>query len=46
LTFLSALIIQYRMKCKKDGGVKFLDWLQHKKINDEEAKQTGMLYGR
>ncbi len=31
LTFASALIIQYRMKCRNDGSLTFHDWLFHKK---------------
>ena len=31
LTFLSAIIIQYRMKCRIGGALKFHDWLFHKK---------------
>ena len=31
LTFVSALIIQYRMKCRTGGSLKFHDWLFHKK---------------
>ena len=29
LTLVSAIIIQYRMKCKKDGSVKIWDWLRN-----------------
>lgn len=32
LTFLSALIIRYRMKCKDDKGIKIMDWIRGKKI--------------
>jgi len=46
LTLISAVIIQYRMKCRIDGGVKFLNWLVHKKIKDEGKKQTGVLYSQ
>lgn len=38
LTLASALIIQYRMKCKKDGTVKIWEWLRnrHKQPMTEE----------
>lgn len=29
LTLVSAIIIQFRMKCKKDGSVKIWDWLRN-----------------
>ncbi len=31
LTFVSALIIYYRMKCKTDGSIKIWDWIINKK---------------
>jgi MFS family permease len=46
LTLISAVIIQYRMKCRIDGGIKFLNWLLHKKIKDAGTKPTGVLYGQ
>jgi predicted MFS family arabinose efflux permease len=46
LTLVAAVIIQYRMKCRIGGGVKFLTWLLHKKIKDAGTKQTGVLYGQ
>jgi MFS family permease len=30
LTFISAIIIQYRMKCKTGASIKIWDWLTHK----------------
>lgn len=40
LTFMSAIIIQYRMKCRKDGSLKFHDWLIHKKSTDAGTNPT------
>lgn len=31
LTLVSAIIIQYRMKCKKDGSVKIWEWLTYRR---------------
>jgi MFS family permease len=36
LTFVSALIIRYRMKCKKDETVKIWDWIMNK--HDQHAR--------
>ena len=39
LTLVSAIIIQYRMKCKKDGSVKIFDWLTYgRRVRNRELK--------
>jgi MFS family permease len=40
LTFLSALIIRYRMKCKSDGSLKIWDWITNKCKQDAGAGNT------
>ena len=44
LTLVSAIIIQHRMKCKKDGSVKIWGWLRNRHRNyraDETAHCSG-----
>ena len=38
LTFASATIIQYRMKCKKDGSLKLWGWLRNKQKQHPEGE--------
>lgn len=39
LTLISAIIIRYRMKCKKDGTVKILEWLLYRRqVRNSESK--------
>lgn len=43
LTFASALIIRYRMKCK-EGGLKIWDWITHKK--DAGVHNTSAVFNK
>lgn len=43
LTFASALIIRYRMKCKVGGALEIWDWIIHKHKQDGGIENTRVL---
>lgn len=43
LTLISALIIQYRMKCKTGGAVKILEWITNKHKQDAGKENARVL---
>jgi MFS family permease len=46
LTVLSALVIQYRMKCENNGSVKILNWLTNKHKSNGESTNKQLHYSR
>lgn len=45
LTFASALIIRYRMKCSTDGSLKIWDWITNKHKQHTETENSNILCG-